>query len=84
VVAPHKPWLRKRGGRAFTSLSRLKTEWTQFVGANKSSCMVASTIGGFSSYVESTDLLGNGGRNFKSESRFLDASRSRARLQIIF
>ena len=34
------------------ALERLKTEWAQLVGAEKKTCMVEMTIGGFSSYVE--------------------------------
>ena len=34
------------------ALSQLETEWTQFIGPDRSSCMVEATIGGFASYVE--------------------------------
>jgi hypothetical protein len=34
------------------ALRQLKTEWTQFVGADKSLCTVQTTIGGFASYVD--------------------------------
>jgi hypothetical protein len=34
------------------ALSQLETEWPQFVGPDRSSCMVEATIGGFASYVE--------------------------------
>jgi hypothetical protein len=34
------------------ALWQLKMEWVQFVGADKSSCTVETTIGGFASYVE--------------------------------
>ena len=34
------------------ALARLKTRWTQFVGADKSTCIPEATIGGFTSYVE--------------------------------
>src|SRR5260370_40794746 len=34
------------------ALGRLKTEWVQFVGADKRSCMETTQIGGFASYVE--------------------------------
>jgi hypothetical protein len=35
-----------------TALGQLKTEWMQFVGADKRSCMGTTQIGGFASYVE--------------------------------
>ena len=34
------------------ALGQLKTEWVQFVGADKRSCMGTTQIGGFASYVE--------------------------------
>jgi hypothetical protein len=34
------------------ALGQLKTEWVQFVGADKRSCMETTQIGGFASYVE--------------------------------
>src|SRR5882672_8196827 len=34
------------------AMRQLKTEWVQFVGADKRSCMVTTQIGGFASYVE--------------------------------
>jgi hypothetical protein len=34
------------------ALRQLKTEWVQFVGAEKRSCMDTTQIGGFASYVE--------------------------------
>ncbi len=34
------------------ALRQLKTEWVQFVGADKRSCMETTQIGGFASYVE--------------------------------
>jgi hypothetical protein len=34
------------------ALGQLKTEWVQFVGADKRSCMATTQIGGFASYVE--------------------------------
>ena len=34
------------------ALAQLKTEWAQFVGADKSSCTAQTTIGGFASYVD--------------------------------
>ena len=34
------------------ALAQLKTLWTQFVGADKSTCIPEATIGGFASYVE--------------------------------
>jgi hypothetical protein len=34
------------------ALGQLKTEWVQFVGADKRSCMEVTQIGGFASYVE--------------------------------
>jgi len=34
------------------ALAQLKTLWTQFVGADKSTCIPEATIGGFTSYVE--------------------------------
>jgi hypothetical protein len=35
-----------------TAALGLKTEWVQFVGADKRSCMETTQIGGFASYVE--------------------------------
>jgi hypothetical protein len=34
------------------ALEQLRATWTQFIGADKSSCVGAATIGGFASYVE--------------------------------
>jgi hypothetical protein len=34
------------------ALGQLKTEWLQFVGADKRSCVETTQIGGFASYVE--------------------------------
>jgi hypothetical protein len=34
------------------ALGQLKTEWAQFVGSDKRSCMEMTQIGGFASYVE--------------------------------
>jgi hypothetical protein len=34
------------------ALGQLKAEWTQLMGADKSSCLSETTIGGFASYVE--------------------------------
>jgi hypothetical protein len=34
------------------ALGQLKTEWAQSIGAEKRSCMAATQIGGFASYVE--------------------------------
>jgi hypothetical protein len=34
------------------ALGQLKTEWVQFVGPDKRSCMETTQIGGFASYVE--------------------------------
>src|SRR5260370_41385446 len=34
------------------ALGQLKTEWVQFVGTDKRSCMETTQIGGFASYVE--------------------------------
>jgi hypothetical protein len=34
------------------ALGQLKAEWTQFAGADKSSCTMQTTIGGFASYVD--------------------------------
>ena len=34
------------------ALGQLTTEWVQFVGADKQSCMETTQIGGFASYVE--------------------------------
>jgi hypothetical protein len=35
-----------------TALEQLKSEWTRFVGADKSTCMGSATIDGSASYVE--------------------------------
>jgi len=35
-----------------TALRQLEQDWTQFVVADKSTCLAATTIGGFASYVE--------------------------------
>jgi hypothetical protein len=35
-----------------SALGQLNTEWTQLLGADKSTCLSATTTGGFSSYVE--------------------------------
>jgi hypothetical protein len=34
------------------ALRQLKAEWTRFAGAEKSSCTMRTTIGGFASYVD--------------------------------
>jgi hypothetical protein len=34
------------------ALKQLETEWPQFVGADRTSCMVEATVAGFASYVE--------------------------------
>jgi|ERR1700675_2480013 hypothetical protein len=34
------------------ALGQLRTEWVQFIGADKRSCMETAQIGGFASYVE--------------------------------
>jgi hypothetical protein len=34
------------------ALAQLRTEWAQFAGADQKTCMVATTTGGFASYVE--------------------------------
>src|SRR5258706_16184358 len=47
------------------ALGQLKTEWVQFVGADKRSCMETTQIGGFASSVElltSSSLRQNGSR----------------------
>jgi hypothetical protein len=35
-----------------TALAQLRTEWAQFAGTDQKTCMVATTTGGFASYVE--------------------------------
>ena len=35
-----------------TALAQLRTEWAQFAGTDQKSCMVTTTTGGFTSYVE--------------------------------
>jgi hypothetical protein len=34
------------------ALAQLTTEWAQFAGTDQKTCMIATTIGGFASYVE--------------------------------
>ena len=34
------------------ALAQLKTEWAQFAGTDQKTCMIATTAGGFASYVE--------------------------------
>jgi hypothetical protein len=34
------------------ALEQLKSQWSQFIGGDKSSCLSSATIGGFTSYVD--------------------------------
>jgi hypothetical protein len=40
-----------------TALVQLRTEWAQFAGTDQKTCMVATTTGGFASYVELLSCL---------------------------
>jgi hypothetical protein len=44
------------------ALEQLRAGWTQFVVADKNTCLAAATIGGFASCVELLSCLENGAR----------------------
>jgi len=64
------------------ALDQLRASWTQFVDADKSTCLGETTIGGFASYVELLTCLemardANGGDSHPTTPQTTDAMRRR-------
>jgi hypothetical protein len=64
------------------ALAQLRSSWPQFVVADRSTCLTAATIGGFSSYVELLSCLemardANGGDSHPATPQTTDAMRRR-------